>query len=388
MKKLALLTGVVVVLGTLVAAPGAVAGTQIVVDDDAAECPNADTTSIQDAVDLAEPGTSIKVCPGTYQEQVRIPAGKDGLKLFSLTPRSAVIKAPATMLPTDSGDIVQIDGAEDIGLRHFTITGPLPDQLFCSVELRTGVRVIGGGSAKLFGNHITEIRSASPALRGCQNGFGVAVGRQFQGQFGSATITNNLIDNYQKGGVYVDGEESSGRVDHNEIVGTGPDPAIAQNGIQVSRGAQVRVDHNRVSANQYSLAEVNGFEASGIILFEPGAVDVLHNEVFENDNAVVLLSSVGTIVGHNDVWDNVFDGIQASDSSAGVIEHNDVAGSGRDGIYFDADTSDNLIRMNRAFDNVEHDAHDDSTGDGTAGTANEWIKNHCETANRPGLCRS
>jgi hypothetical protein len=34
---------------------------------------------------------------------------------------------------------------------------------------------------------------------------------------------------------------------------------------------------------------------------------------------------------------------------------------------------------------VEHDAHDNSAGPGTGGTANFWVKNHCETDNRLGL---
>ena len=56
-----------------------------------------------------------------------------------------VIKAPLVM--TDPGDIVTINGAQNITLRDFTVAGPLPDSLFCSLFLRTGVRVIGGGTS-------------------------------------------------------------------------------------------------------------------------------------------------------------------------------------------------------------------------------------------------
>ncbi len=35
--------------------------------------------------------------------------------------------------------------------------------------------------------------------------------------------------------------------------------------------------------------------------------------------------------------------------------------------------------------NAEHDAHDDSVGTGTAGTANTWADNEFRTANRDGL---
>jgi pectin methylesterase-like acyl-CoA thioesterase len=37
--------------------------------------------TIQAAVIAAGPGSKITVCPGTYTEQVTVPAGKDGLKM-------------------------------------------------------------------------------------------------------------------------------------------------------------------------------------------------------------------------------------------------------------------------------------------------------------------
>ena len=50
-------------------------------------------------------------------------------------------------------------------------------------------------------------------------------------------------------------------------------------------------------------------------------------------------------------------------------------------------SSENRIKDNRLKDNAEHDCHDESVGDGTAGTANFWGGNHAETQNRPGLCK-
>src|SRR5437588_12287845 len=49
---------------------------------------------IQDAVNAATAGDLINVCPGTYREQVVIPAGKDSLTLRSVVPLAAVIQAP------------------------------------------------------------------------------------------------------------------------------------------------------------------------------------------------------------------------------------------------------------------------------------------------------
>ena len=48
----------------------------LVVDDNRADCPNAQFARIQEAVDAAGPNDAIKVCPGAYDEQVTMCAGR------------------------------------------------------------------------------------------------------------------------------------------------------------------------------------------------------------------------------------------------------------------------------------------------------------------------
>lgn len=335
-----------------------------IVDNDRAECPNAAFMSIQAAVLASGPGDQIRVCPGLYMEQVDIGPGHDGLTLFSQRPREAIIKAPQPVM-TEPGDIVRIHNVQNVTIRQFTIAGPLPDTLFCSVESRTGVRIDQHGSATLRDNYITEIRSTSPALRGCQNGVAVLVGRMFDPagpQVGTAWITHNLIDKYQKGAIVVDNAGSSATVDHNDVVHGPPDVVvIAPNGIQVSRGAAADVNHNIVADNS------GGASGTGVIIFEAGTglVDVHHNEVFRNDDGISLYDTDQATISHNDSHDQfVYDGLYADFFSAGnTIDHND------------------------AYRNSEHDCHDDSVGGGTGGTANFWIQDKGDTQNRPYLCK-
>ena len=50
------------------------------VDDNQAECPTAQFITVQAAVNASGPNDTVKVCPGTYPEQVRIDGpGHDGL---------------------------------------------------------------------------------------------------------------------------------------------------------------------------------------------------------------------------------------------------------------------------------------------------------------------
>jgi hypothetical protein len=338
-----------------------------IVDDDGAQCPNAAYTTIQAAVTAAGTDDQIKVCPGLYSEQVRISGpAKDGLTLFSQVPLQAVIQAPAVM--TQPNSIVLAENVQDVTLRQFTISGPFVAPAGCALPLgrHTGVR-ISNASATLFGNHITQIRNVIPALWGCQDGIAVQVGRMFESQTGTATLRNNLIDFYQKGGVVVDGPGSSAHVTQNEVVGdTSPaiTTLIAQNGIQISRQAGAEVDHNIVRDNFFCCNTAND-TASGILLFQtPDDVTVHHNDVRKNG-----------------------DGIAFTEVDQALIDHNNVIGNMNNGIAAYPMTADNTISFNKATNNVEFDCFDSSVGTGTAGTANFWIKDMGLTENRPGLCR-
>jgi hypothetical protein len=326
-------------------------GGDMIVVDDGLDCPNPDFLTIQAAVNAAQPGDKIKVCRGIYIEQVTIPSGKDGLTLFSEPAFQAVVKAPPVM--TDPKAIVRVSGAQDVTIRHFTITGPGGGG--CD-SIRYGVRVDSGGSALITDNHITEIHDTP--FSGCQNGIGVDIGRaSVDGPTsGTGTVVHNLIDRYQKGGVLVSNAGSSAEVAYNEIVGVGPTPIIAQNGVQVSGQAQGDVHHNKISQNNYSGA---GTESTGILLFSNPIARAHHNEVFLNDSGVTTFIATNTAeMSYNNARNNDY----------GVVAYNP--------------SSQVLITHNKAFENTMFDCRDDNIP-----TTNQWIKDLGRTENQPGLCK-
>ncbi|HVD88920.1 MAG TPA: right-handed parallel beta-helix repeat-containing protein [Jatrophihabitantaceae bacterium] len=327
--------------------------------DDGLDCPNAEYMTIQAAVNAATPGDKIKVCRGTYMEQVTIPAGKNGITLFSEPALQAVIKAPLAML--DPKAIVRVSASQNVTIRHFTITGPGGGD--CD-SIRWGVRVDSGGSALITDNHITEIRDLLDlnGLSGCQNGIGVLLGRNrpdlgpTEDTVGSGQVVHNLIDHYQKGGVTVDNTGAyTGEVAYNEVTGT-PSMDIAQNGIQVSRAGRGNVHHNKVSMNQYLPATV---EATGILLYSNTVpARAHHNEVFMNDTGV----SLWTVTGFAEISYN-----NARNNENGVVSY--------------SPSSDNLIAYNKAFENAL-DCRDDNIA-----TTNHWVKDLGRTESPPGLCK-
>jgi parallel beta-helix repeat protein len=111
---------------------------------------------------------------------------------------------------------------------------------------------------------------------------------------------------------------------------------------------------------------------------------VRHNAVTD-DASVVFFNSKDVLVENTILRANT-DGIRLTTANGNLIAGNVVLHNGRDGIRVIGQSSGNDIVGNTIMRSGEHDAHDDTIGPGTAGTANYWIDNNCKTENRPGLC--
>jgi parallel beta-helix repeat protein len=392
------------------------------------DCPNANYATIQAAVDASGPGDTVKVCPGTYPEQVRITGhGHDGLKLESLKPLQAIIQWPAVESPPLA--LVDFNQADHVALRAFTISGPFTFPA-CSPERHEGVLVEDAFDERIEHNHITMIENSVASLRGCQEGDAVSIGHRIgtcTGTVpGSAKLEDNLIDEYQKNGVQVFNPGSTAEIDHNEIVGPAGtvQPHAASNGVVVLCGGAAEIGHNVIRGNQFSgsflLATSGGVIVAGA---PPGSTEIDHNRIVDNDygietdsqnkldiehndvlrhatDGIVLCGdagqgcgpATGIVVRSNKIEDNGGSGIVLFGADANLLKSNQVedngtaAGDTTDGIRIDLGSANNEVRDNHLSDNVTHDCHDDSSGSGTAGTANFWKGNHGETENRPGLC--
>jgi parallel beta-helix repeat protein len=341
-------------------------------------CANPGYANIQDAVNVATAGDVINVCPGTYPEVVHLDGPtKNNILLRSVVPLAAVIKAPATIAADllNFRSIVRINAARNVTLAAFTVTGPGPAG--CG-SIGYGVRVDTGGSALIRDNHIVDIRDEP--FSGCQNGTGIRAGRRLvEATTGSAVIVNNLIERYQKNGITIDNVGSSAVIRWNDIRGVGATPIIAQNGIQVSRGATADVRNNSVKDNAYIVPlNLPEFTATGILLFETGSGTVIEdNQLRRNQDGIGIYTTTNNRIGEN----SVLGGIPPFLPSLGTLTFGD-------GIFADTDTANNLIIENFMRDNVKFDCEDVSAGPNNppALVANPWVRDDGVTQNRMGLC--
>lgn len=276
--------------------------------------------TVQHAVDIACVGATINVAAGNYPEQVSI---TKSLTVVGAGKAVTTIQAPAS-LPA-AGDIVTISGAStNVEISDLTVAGPGPSG--CG-SINAGIFVRDSAFADIHDNNISDIRDS--ALSGCQNGLGILVGRNSLATTGSATIQDNTISGYQKGGIVVDRLGSSATITGNTVTGVGNTPLIAQNGIQVSRGASASVTSNDVSDNRCDHPTcgpdpINDTFSAGILLFNNlvagPATLVSGNDVSNNDTGIYnfIVQPSTTNVTSNTLTGNRFEAVYLDEGTVNL----------------------------------------------------------------------
>jgi hypothetical protein len=321
-------------------------GPQLFVDNDKVECPTAQYTSIQAAVNAAPSGATINVCPGTYPETVRIiksitvrgiRVGNKNLILI----KPSIAAGNTTSLATGNpiAAIVLVERNANVTLDDLTVDGANNLIAACAPNL-AGI-FYRNASGKVKNSAVRNIR-LSDALFGCQNGFGILAqsGNEIGVKRGSKLeVSKTSVHDYQKNGIT--GNESGTELitTGNAVTGVGPSLQIAQNGIQIGYGARGTADGNSVINNNYSACTplVCNFTASNILVFSgTSGIKVLNNNLGK--------SQINVFFGSDSVLTN---------ATYGLIEGNTIFDSDTfgDGIYIDG--NNNTARYNKIFNSDE-----------------------------------
>jgi parallel beta-helix repeat protein len=305
----------------------------LLVDDDRVQCPTAQYTTIQSAVNNARPGDVIHVCPGTYAEQVVIS------KRLHIEADNGAIVMPDGMSPNaidvSSGDplavVILVQNTQDVNIEGLIVDGTSNGLTGCSPDL-IGI-LYQNASGHIEHNAIRHLK-LSTALLGCQSGEAITAQ---SGSGGNATveISDNSVGDYQKNGIT--GNESGTQITirENVVTGAGPTTGAAQNGIQVGFGAQGEVKNNSVANNVWSpcvSVDQCDFNATGILIFQSNGVDVEDNSVGTNQVGIAV-EGQNTQINSNIVFNSpVLSGILLIGDD-NEVKDNQITHSDQDGIF-------------------------------------------------------
>ena len=232
--------------------------------------------SIQFAVIASNPGDTIVVCDGVYSEQVTVDRN-----LSLVGSGNSVIQAATT------GDVVTITSRASVVMSGFIVRGPGPSS--CG-GIQAGVRVRSDATLDLSYTTIRDIQDQP--FSGCQNGEGIRVGPRGTDAAGPGHLTadNVAVTHYQKNGITVNGTGSTAKITNTTVTGVGQTAVIAQNGIQVSRGAQATISTSTMRDNYYT---PKTFVACGLLIFDAAGVNDDTNVYLNNEKDKCTVSGRG-----------------------------------------------------------------------------------------------
>jgi nitrous oxidase accessory protein NosD len=315
----------------------------LIVDDDKVQCPAATFTSIQDAINAANPGNLIRVCPGTYREQLSIN------KSLSIEGDNGAIVMPSNMRVNATGStgtpiaaailVKEAANVEIQGLIVDTVNNGITQ---CSPNL---IGILYQNSSGSIGHNAVRNTKLSVSSNGCQSGDAIVV-QSLGGETSKVSIDDNSVHDYQKNGITGNELGTEVTITNNVVTGLGPTTGAAQNGVQIGFGAKGSVLRNAVADNVWSPCvslENCAFSATGILIFQSDDVRVGHNSVATNQ--------IGTYAGgqHAEIQSNsisnslILVGIDlAGDNN--LASRNDVTNSGQAAILVEG--NNNKVQSN------------------------------------------
>jgi len=249
--------------------------------------------------------TTIDVCPGYYAEQVTITL--DGITLQGIPFTSEGQTTDAAVIIPPSGGLVQNGTVLDTDE-----PGPALAQIL--VQNATGVTIKNivvdaqasqtCGSGNIIGiyyeNSSGTVTNSTARNQiennvndyGVQCGWGIAA--ESAGSAPTFAVTNSSVHNFQKNGIVVRGDNTTGPVltaTGNTVIGIGPVPTDAgQNGIEIAFGATGSVKSNYVA--DVLNPSTNG--ATGILLYaSTGSPVVETNTVESSDTGIAIVHDPG-----------------------------------------------------------------------------------------------
>jgi len=260
-------------------------------------CAEPGFNTVQAAVTAAPVGATVKVCGGTYIEQVEITksltlTGTNGTVTLAL-PASPKDSTACASYPNSSQYEVDVCGHISVTLSHLVIHAAWPSGT-CNDDIDA---VFVSGGATLDFAHAAITAAGAVPLNGCQGGIGVLVSN------GQAKISDVDVSGYQKDGIAIKNVGASATISNVTVTGAGPTSMIAQNGIEIAEGAWGSVSGSTVSVNECDHPScgpdsISQYQAAGFLFYDaaPGS-SVSNSTAHGNDMGVNFVGTSASQTG-------------------------------------------------------------------------------------------
>jgi len=334
----------------------------------------ADFPTIQDAVERAAPGDTIRVAGGVYEGAVFIEGGKDRLAIIGSGPGNSILQG------VGDGPGFRISNSSHVTIAGFTVTGFFFGVLVflnstdntihdvTATDCQVGFAVLEQEAGRNLFFNVAGIRNRGNGLA-TPSPLTYVIGGEFRGNPGTGVSLSTAA-------CYAIG---------NRISGNG-------NGLGGEFNLQTFVIDNHVSGNTFGImaeapltfgnSATRNLEA-GFIPSQDIPVLALENEISCNQGVGVRVFTGNAIKFiFNQIENNGLEGVALdANSVGGVIDDNKIEGNGASGVRLDAGARDNAVRRNVIKGN-----NPDIAVQAPAGTGNVFDENRCATSVPAGLC--
>jgi nitrous oxidase accessory protein NosD len=264
------------------------------------DCEHPRFATVQGAIEAAAPATAIKVCPGTYSEQLTI---DKSVKIIAAEGAETVtVKLPETVAVGTGGSCslnpqgeqteIAICTSGNVALTKLRIDARYPEGT-CVNDLY-GVYVAGGGKLTAKSDEIIGA-GASPANH-CF-GTGVQVGSTPRnealpsGAVGHARLVDCSVHEYVDTGIAAEGAGSSVAVTRTSVEAGGPG-RHSPTGVKIREGATGSIKASTIAGNGRSGRASFG---TGVELFRPTPPVTIYNDyIRENSRGLEFTSGAAT----------------------------------------------------------------------------------------------
>ena len=306
-------------------------------------------TSIQGAVNSVPPGSTIKICPANYGEQVVV---NKNLTLVGVN--SGTADNPALVIPSGgfvantasltsghpiAAQILVQSPATVVNISTLAVDGSNSNlNSGCDDTRLIGIYYQNASGTVNFAAVRNQAQNA--ANFGCQTSAGLGIYVQSASPSTSTVkIQNSTVRGYQKNGITGNEVGTTVTIIGNSVVGAGP-TTTAQNGIQVGFGATGKVQNNTVADDDFN-GDPSAGTGSGILIYDSGNMTISGNSVTNAQNGIPIVTDGAfpadtNVVNNNHVSDtHLGDGIDLC-SNNNMVSGNIVFSSGQAGIHLDS----------------------------------------------------